>query len=121
MNARVLIVEDAKSTARALKTMLELHDYEVVGEAMDGVRAVELYGELRPDIVLMDIALPRKHGIDATREIKEIDPDARIIAVTALYSPEKKKEAMDAGVAAIVIKPFDVPELIKTMESIFPG
>ena len=119
MRARVLIAEDSNTTARALKTMLELHDYDVVGEATDGHQAVDLYGKLRPDLVLMDIAMPNMHGIDATREIKLIDPDARIIAVTALYTPEKKKEALDAGVSAIVIKPFDVPKLIKTMESVY--
>lgn len=113
---KALIVEDSLSTSRALKTVLSVHNYEIVGEARDGEQAVALYQQLRPDITLMDIAMPKKHGIDAIREILSLDKTAKIIAVTALYSPEKKREIMKAGAIALVVKPFDVPDLIKTIE-----
>lgn len=113
---KVLIVEDSLSTSRALRTVLNLHEFDVVGEARDGEQAVDLFQKLKPDLTLMDIAMPKKHGIDAIRDILKIDNNARIIAVTALYSPEKKREIMDAGAKALVVKPFDVPDLIKTIE-----
>ncbi len=121
MKTTVLIAEDSDSTRLALKTVLKFNKYEVVGEALDGEQAVALYRQLNPDIILMDIAMPKKHGIDAIREIKAINPDAKIIAVTALYSPEKRKEVMDAGACALVIKPFDVPDLVKTIENVLSG
>jgi two-component system chemotaxis response regulator CheY len=77
-----------------------------------------MYKKLKPDLVLMDIAMPKKHGIDAIREIRSMDPKARIIAVTALYSPEKRNAALEAGAAAVVSKPIDIPELIRTIESL---
>ncbi|MDP6155892.1 MAG: response regulator [Candidatus Thermoplasmatota archaeon] len=118
MKNTVLIVEDAESTCKALNTMLTLNNYQVVGMAADGVQAVELYKRLKPDLVLMDIAMPKKHGIDAIREIRDFDPEARFIAVTALYSAKKKKEALDAGASMVVVKPFDVADLINAMESV---
>jgi DNA-binding response OmpR family regulator len=62
--------------------------------------------------------MPKKHGIDAIREIKTMDQKAKIIAITALYSPEKRKKVMEAGAAALVVKPFDVPDLIKAIEKV---
>jgi len=119
MSARVLIVEDAESTRKAMKTMLLLNEHEICGEAENGEEAVEMYGRTKPDVVLMDIAMPKKHGIDAIREIRQMDPDARIIGVTALYSPEKKREALKAGASSIIVKPFDVSDLIREIEALF--
>ena len=119
MSARVLIVEDAESTRKAMKTMLLLNEHEICGEAENGEQAVEMYEKTKPDVVLMDIAMPKKHGIDAIREIRQMDPDARIIGVTALYSPEKKREALKAGASSIIVKPFDVSDLIREIEALF--
>lgn len=116
MKARVLIVEDSDSTRKALKTVMKYHDCQVIGEAEDGKQAVNLYKKLSPDLVLMDIAMPKMHGIDAIREILKLDPKAKIIGITALYSPEKKKEVLEAGAVELIVKPFDVPDLIKAME-----
>jgi len=104
----VLIAEDASSTRMALKLMLDVHGYEVVAEAADGVEAVEMFMEHHPDVVLMDIAMPRKHGIDAIREILSEAPSARIIVLTALYSTEKRQEVLEAGAHAVITKPFDM-------------
>ena len=118
MKDQILIAEDSDSTRQAMKTVLRHHDYEVVAEARDGEQAVALYKELQPDIVLMDIAMPKKHGIDAIKEILSMDADAKIIAVTALYSQEKLVEIMEAGAKALVMKPFDVSNLIKTIQKV---
>ena len=121
MTNQILIVEDSDSTRQALKTVLKLHSYDVVAEAKDGEQAIALYKELQPDIVLMDIAMPKKHGIDAIQEIIKIDKNAKIIAVTALYSPDKIGRIMKAGAKALVMKPFDVANLIKTIQNVAAG
>jgi two-component system chemotaxis response regulator CheY len=118
MNPQILIAEDSNSTRRALKTVLNHHNYEVVAEAKDGEQVVALYKDLKPELILMDIAMPKMHGIDAIREILTINQEAKIIAVTALYSEEKLKEIMEAGAKALVMKPFDVPTLIKTIQNV---
>ena len=118
MNVKILIAEDSGSSRRALKTVLKLHKFDVIAEATDGEQAVNLYKELKPDLVLMDIAMPKMHGIDAIREILAVDDKAKIIAVTALYSEEKINEINEAGPKAIVMKPFTVPKLIKTIQDI---
>ena len=118
MSTQIIIAEDSNSTRQALKTVLKHHDYDVVAEAKDGEQVIALYKELRPELVLMDIAMPKKHGIDAIREILIFNKDAKIIAVTALYSEEKLDEIMDAGAKALVMKPFDVPKLIKTIQNV---
>ena len=71
-----------------------------------------------PKISNMDIAMPTKHDIDAILKIKVIDPEAKIIGITALYSSEKWKEVIDVGVMALVMKPFEVPELIVPIEKV---
>lgn len=118
MKKQVLIAEDSESTKQALKTALELHNYDVIAEASDGKQAMTLYKELKPDLVLMDIAMPKMHGIDAIREILKINKKAKIIAITALYSEEKQTEILEAGAKACILKPFDVPNLIKTIKEI---
>lgn len=118
MNKQILLAEDSNSTRQALKTVLRHHNYNVVAEAKDGEQAVTLYKELQPDLVLMDIAMPKKHGIDAIREILVFDKKANIIAVTALYSQDKIIKIKEAGAKAVVLKPFDVPKLIKTIKDI---
>jgi two-component system chemotaxis response regulator CheY len=118
MKTQILIAEDSDSTRRTLKSVLELHDYEVVAEAKDGDQAVALYTELKPELVLMDIAMPKKHGIDAIKEILAIEKNAKIIAVTALYSKDNIKKIMEAGAKALVMKPFEVSKLIKTIKDV---
>ncbi len=121
MNQRILIVEDSDSTSRALEVMLELHDYEVVGKAKDGVEAFTMFQKVKPDLVLMDLAMPKRHGIDAIKDIRKYDPKANIIAVTALYSPEKRKKALTAGAKMVIEKPIDVPDLMKAINSVISG
>jgi len=113
-----MIAEDSDSTRKALKTVLKFHDCEVIGEAEDGEAAVALYKSLKPDLLLIDISMPKKHGIDAIKEIKKMHPKAKIIGITALYSPEKRQEVLDVGAAELIVKPFDVPDLIRAIERV---
>ena len=109
---KVMVVDDEIATREILKIMLK--DYKVI-EASNGREAVELYREERPDIVLMDVMMPLMNGIEATSEIKKIDPDAKRVAITA-YASSKGEKVIEAGADYILKKPFtrkEVVELIK--------
>ncbi|RLI75578.1 response regulator [Archaeoglobales archaeon] len=106
---KILLVDDDIALREVLKTMLA--DFTVV-EADNGKDAVELYKTVKPDIVLMDIVMPEKNGIDATREILELDPNAKILAITA-YAKSKAKEMMDAGAKEVISKPIKKSELVQ--------
>jgi DNA-binding NarL/FixJ family response regulator len=108
---RVLVVDDDPEVRSALHDMLADCGFDVVGLAEDGVVAVATALELRPDVVLMDIRMPGKNGIDATREILQHVPGARVIALSAYDDPALASAAADAGAAAYLIK-GTAPELI---------
>jgi CheY-like chemotaxis protein len=109
---RVLIVEDDITLLEVIKLMLS--DYEVI-LAANGREAVEKYRIYKPDIVLMDIVMPDMSGIEATKEILKMDPNAKILAITA-FAVHKGKEMLEAGALEIIEKPFRRKELIERIE-----
>ena len=111
----VLIAEDSEVTQKVLNFMLSKQGYYIVSQCMDGQEAVDQYKKLKPDVILMDIAMPKKDGIAATKEIIAFDKDAKIIVVSALYNPKMKEDAKEAGAKGYVIKPFEFNALIKAM------
>ncbi len=115
---RILIVEDAAYMREMLAEMLEQQKdrYEVVDFAVNGKEAVEKYKELKPDLVTMDLAMEVMDGIQAIKEIKKYDPNALIIAITALGTPEQKNAALDAGVGEYLWKPFSIKNLFAALE-----
>ena len=112
----VLIAEDSEVTQKVLNFMLSKQGYYIISQCMDGVEAVKQYKKLKPDVILMDIAMPEKDGITATREIIAFDKDAKIIVVSALYNPKMKEDAEKAGAKGYVIKPFEFNDLIRAMK-----
>ncbi|MCW2517009.1 MAG: Transcriptional regulator [Mycobacterium sp.] len=112
---RVLIAEDEALIRMDLAEMLREEGYEVVGEAGDGQEAVELAESLRPDLVIMDVKMPRRDGIDAAAEIasKRIAP---ILVLTAFSQRELVERARDAGAMAYLVKPFSITDLIPAIE-----
>ncbi|HUV03081.1 MAG TPA: response regulator [Desulfobacteria bacterium] len=113
MKKRILIVEDAIYMREMLVEMLgaEREEYEVVGFAVNGKEAVEKYKELKPDLVTMDLVMEEMDGIQAMREIKMYDPNALILVITALGTPEQRNEALEAGADEYLWKPFTVKNL----------
>ncbi|MFD2444183.1 response regulator [Bacillus sp. CGMCC 1.16607] len=105
--ARILIVDDAKFMRMTLSNILLKASHEVVGEAENGIQAVNLYQELNPDLVTMDITMPEKSGIEAVKEIKEQYPNARIIMCSAMGQQKMVVEAIEAGAKDFIVKPFD--------------
>ncbi|PEG59536.1 ANTAR domain-containing response regulator [Mycolicibacterium boenickei] len=112
---RVLIAEDEALIRLDLAEMLREEGYEVVGEAGDGQEAVELAESLRPDLVIMDVKMPRRDGIDAASEIasKRIAP---IVILTAFSQRELVERARDAGAMAYLVKPFSITDLVPAIE-----
>lgn len=112
---RVLIAEDEPLIRLDLAEMLAEEGYQVVGEAADGQEAVELAESVRPDLIIMDVKMPRRDGIDAAAEIaaKRIAP---IVVLTAFSQRELVEKARDAGAMAYLIKPFTIADLVPAIE-----
>lgn len=115
MAVEVLIVDDSDFMRNLLREILE-GEHTVVGEAENGVEAVELFHDHDPDIVMMDIAMPIQDGIEATGEIKESDPGANIIMCTSVEQEEMMKEAIKAGADGYITKPFQKPNVLEAIE-----
>lgn len=112
---RVLIAEDEALIRLDLAEMLREEGYDVVGEAGDGQEAVDLAERLRPDLVIMDVKMPRRDGIDAAAEIaaKRIAP---IVVLTAFSQRDLVERARDAGAMAYLVKPFSISDLVPAIE-----
>ncbi len=113
--SRVLVAEDEALIRLDLVELLTEADYEVVGEAVDGQEAVELARELKPDLVIMDVKMPRMDGISAAEIIAE-ERIAPIVMLTAFSERELVERARDAGAMAYVVKPFDATDVIPAIE-----
>lgn len=115
VNTRVFIVDDSGYMRQVIRKHLENKGYEIVGEAQDGLEAIQKYQELKPDITTMDISMKKVGGIEATKKIKAMDADAKIIIVSALGESRFIKEAIQAGAHDFIIKPFAEERLISSI------
>lgn len=119
---RVLVVDDQALIRRGMTLMLSVEpDIEVVGQACDGVEAVEMAGHLRPDVVLMDLHMPRKGGVAATREITLSLPHTRVLVLTTLDADETVFEAVRAGAHAYLLKDASEDEVLETVRAVHRG
>lgn len=111
MPTRVLIVDDAIFMRNMLKDIFSEGDVEVIGEAANGIEAVEKFKDLKPDLITMDIVMPFKSGIEATKEILDIDGNATVIMCSALGQEALVMEAIEAGAADFIVKPFKAEDV----------
>lgn len=118
---RILIVDDEIFFRQVLRDVLDKIGFTVVGEAADGDEAVEKYRALRPHIVIMDIYMPDKNGIDATREMVALDKNARVLVASASDFDCDTQAALDAGAKAILMKPFVPREVYDAVRKILTG
>lgn len=118
MGKNVLIVDDAAFMRMMIKDILSKGGYSVVGEAENGIKAVEKYNELKPDLVLMDITMPEKDGIQALKEIKALDGDAKIIMCSAMGQQAMVIESIQAGAKDFIVKPFQPDRVIEAVKKV---
>lgn len=118
MAKTVLITDDTAFMRMTLRNVIEKNGYDVVGEAADGEEAVALYKELKPDMVTMDITMPKMDGISAIKEIMKVNPDAKIIVCSAMGQKPMVIEALSAGAKDFLVKPFDAERVVESLRKI---
>lgn len=116
MAKKILIVDDAAFMRMMIKDILTKNGYDVVDEAADGAQAIEKYKEHRPDLVTMDITMPEVDGISALKEIKKIDPDAKVIMCSAMGQQAMVIDAIQAGAKDFIVKPFQADRVIEAIQ-----
>lgn len=119
---KVLIVDDHQVVRQGLRTFLELQeDIEVVGEASDGLAAVEMVRQQQPQVVLMDLVMPRLDGISATRQVKSAFADVKVIALTSFTEDDKIFPAIQAGASSYLLKDVSPDELVEAIRAVHRG
>ncbi len=116
MANRILIVDDAAFMRMMIRDILSKNGYEVCGEANDGVQAIEKFKELRPDLITMDITMPEMDGINALKEIKKLDANAKVIMCSAMGQQAMVIDAIQAGAKDFIVKPFQADRVIEAIK-----
>ncbi|MBC3882048.1 response regulator transcription factor [Undibacterium sp. LX40W] len=114
----VLIVDDNDMTRETLRVILRHEVYNVVGEALDGDGALEMATRLKPDIILLDVVMPKVSGIEALRSIRMVMPDVMILMVTANKDQDTVSEAVKSGISGYIIKPFNAKKVLDTIQGV---
>ena len=114
--AKILIVDDAAFMRMMIKDILTKNGYEVVAEAANGVEAVELYKSHQPDLVTMDITMPEMDGIEAVKQIKAVNPAAKVIMCSAMGQQSMVMDAIKAGANDFIVKPFQADRVLEAVK-----
>lgn len=117
MSIKLVIVDDAPFIREVLRHIFDGSNVEVVGEAHDGEEAIEVARIYRPDVILMDIVMPRKSGIDATVEILKDFPNIKIIACSTVDQNSMVMRALEAGCCNYIVKPFKAEDVLKAVRT----
>jgi two-component system, chemotaxis family, chemotaxis protein CheY len=116
--ANVMIVDDSDSIRLILKDILLIGKHSLVSELSSGINVLEEYTKTNPDVVLLDMAMPKKDGISVLKEIIEFKPSAKVIMISASDSQETVKECMKIGASAYILKPFDFQNIIDIINNV---
>jgi two-component system chemotaxis response regulator CheY len=115
MSRTILVVDDAAFMRMMIRDILSKEGY-LIQEAVNGRDAVDKYGQVRPDLVTLDITMPEMNGLDALRAIKSIDKDARVLMVSAMGQQKMIVEALEAGAMDFLVKPFQPTKVLETVK-----
>lgn len=118
MGINLIIADDLKFIKLVLRQLVEKAGFRVVGEASNGEEAVELYQDKRPDVVLMDITMPKMDGLTALKKILELDPEAKIIMCSALGQQSLIVQALQLGAKDFIVKPFREERVITAIKHV---
>jgi two-component system, chemotaxis family, chemotaxis protein CheY len=120
MARKLLVVDDALIIREIIKDAAIAAGWEIAGEAADGQEAVEQYQELRPDAVTLDLVMPEYDGLHALEGILRVDPEAKVVVVSALDQKNILKQAFKIGATDFLVKPFNNETLVATLENVIP-
>lgn len=116
MGKNILICDDAAFMRMMIKDILTKNGYNVAGEAENGLKAVEKYNEVKPDLVLMDITMPEMDGIQALKKIKETDPNANVVMCSAMGQQAMVIESIQSGARDFIVKPFQPERVLEAVK-----
>lgn len=117
MSNKILVVDDAAFMRMMVKDALKKNGYDNLIEAADGELAVQQYKAEKPDMVIMDITMPNKDGLQALKEIRAFDPNAKVVMCSAMGQEAMVMEAIKSGAKDFIVKPFKADRIIKTVDS----
>ncbi|MBO4374272.1 MAG: response regulator [Lachnospiraceae bacterium] len=117
----ILIVDDSRMSRSILRNVLEKAGYSIAGEAANGEDAVKAYKEIGPDLVTLDITMPKMDGLEALTRILSFDADAKVIMITAAGQQDKLIKALKVGAKRFINKPFDEEEALKNISDVLNG
>ncbi|MFZ6710797.1 response regulator [Undibacterium sp. TC9W] len=117
-NAKILLIDDNDVTREVLRVILRSEGYHVVGEATDGGSGLELALKLKPDLILLDIVMPKISGTEILPRIRELLPEARVLMVTANKDQDTITEVVKTGIHGYILKPFNAQKIINTVEAV---
>lgn len=115
-----IIIDDDKDTVSVFSEYLEMHNVEIIGKGYDGKQAVELFVELKPDVVFLDVMMNNYDGFYALEKIREIQSDAIVIMVTADLTSDTANRLSELNASAIIFKPYDIKQVLSTIQKLTP-
>ena len=118
MSRRLLVTDDAIIIREMIKDAARENGWEIAGEATNGQEAIDRFSELRPDAVTLDLVMPQYDGLHALRGIMQLDPDARVLVVSALDQTAVLKDALKLGASDFVVKPFEKSRVLGALDKI---
>ena len=121
LDGHVIVVDDDRDTVEVFCEYLSIKDIKVLGKGYDGKTAVELFKELKPDVVLLDVMMPDYDGFYGLQHIREIDPKAKIIMVTADLTSDTEKKLNELKASAMIYKPYEIDSVVETIEKVHKG
>ncbi|MFQ5475596.1 MAG: response regulator [Nitrosopumilus sp.] len=116
--AKILIADDSDAIRLVLKDILSIGDHEIIAEAVDGAEAVDLYQKHNPQILLLDLAMPKKDGLTVVNEVMEYDANAKIVLITASDDQKVITQCLKNGATTYISKPFDFNSVLKSINDI---
>ncbi len=116
--ANILLVDDSRTSRKILRNILESAGHTIVDEATDGEQAIEKYIASKPDVITLDITMPVMDGIEALKQIKIVDSDAKVIMVSASSQKDKLIEAVKYGAEDFIAKPFEPSQIITVLDKL---
>jgi len=116
--AKIMIADDSDAIRLVLKDILSIGEHTVIVEASDGIEAVNFYQEHNPDLLLLDLAMPKKDGLTVVKEVMQIDSNAKIILITASDDQKIINQCLEHGAISYISKPFDFNGVLKEINDI---